>query len=73
MDRKGFTLVEILTVVVLIGVLAAIAVPRSGEARDRAFIAAMKADLNHVRFAQVIYYQDTPQRSRISFKWRSQG
>lgn len=58
MDRKGFTLIELLIVVVIIGILAAIAIPRFGETRDRAFIAAMQSDLNQVRTAQEMYFQD---------------
>ena len=30
MDKRGFTLVEVLTVLALIGVVAAIAIPRVG-------------------------------------------
>lgn len=58
MDRKGFTLIELLIVVVIIGILAAIAIPRFGETRDRAFISAMQSDLNQLRTAQEMYYQD---------------
>ena len=44
-NRKGFTLIEILIVAVLIGTLAAIAIPRYAGAKDRAYTAAMLADL----------------------------
>ncbi|HJQ53983.1 MAG TPA: prepilin-type N-terminal cleavage/methylation domain-containing protein [Gemmatimonadaceae bacterium] len=44
--RTGFTLIEILIVVVLIGSLAAIAIPRYAGSKDRAYAAAMKADLH---------------------------
>jgi type IV pilus assembly protein PilA len=58
MDKKGFTLIELLIVVVIIGILAAIAIPRFGETRDRAFISAMQSDLNQVRTAQEMFFQD---------------
>ena len=58
MNKKGFTLIELLIVVVIIGILAAIAIPRFGATRDRAFVSAMQSDLNQVRTAQEMYYQD---------------
>jgi prepilin-type N-terminal cleavage/methylation domain-containing protein len=58
MNKKGFTLIELLIVVVIIGILAAIAIPRFGETRDRAFISAMQSDLNQVRTAQEMWFQD---------------
>ena len=45
-NREGFTLIEILIVAVLIGTLAAIAVPRYVSSKDKAYVAAMKADLH---------------------------
>ena len=58
MNKKGFTLIELLIVVVIIGILAAIAIPKFGETRERAYVSAMQADLNQVRTAQEMYYQD---------------
>jgi prepilin-type N-terminal cleavage/methylation domain-containing protein len=43
--RKGFTLIEILMVVVVIGTLAAVAVPRYSASKNKAFTAVMIADL----------------------------
>jgi prepilin-type N-terminal cleavage/methylation domain-containing protein len=44
--QKGFTLVEILVVVVVISALAGIAIPRYAGAKDKAYVAAMEADLH---------------------------
>src|SRR5437867_12710448 len=44
--QKGFTLIEVLIVAVLIGTLAAIAIPRYAGSKDKAYAAAMKADLH---------------------------
>jgi type IV pilus assembly protein PilA len=48
----GFTLVELLVVVVIIGVLAAIALPSFLGQKSRAYHAAMKADLKAVVTAE---------------------
>jgi prepilin-type N-terminal cleavage/methylation domain-containing protein len=44
--RKGFTLIEVLVTVVLVSTMAAIAIPRYMGSKDRAYAAAMKADLH---------------------------
>jgi prepilin-type N-terminal cleavage/methylation domain-containing protein len=47
-NRKGTTLIELLVVVVVLGTLATIAVPRYSGAKEKAYLAAMKADLHIV-------------------------
>ena len=45
-SRPGFTLVELVTVALVMGILAAIAIPRYAGSKDKAYVAAMMADLH---------------------------
>ena len=55
-NRKGFTLVELLVVVAIIGILAAIAVPRFTDASNSAKVAKIQADLRTIDSAIAVYY-----------------
>ena len=47
-NRKGTTLIELIVVVVVLGTLATIAVPLYSGAKEKAYLAAMEADLHIV-------------------------
>lgn len=51
----GFTLIELLLVTVVLGVLASIAAPYFGRARDRAYLAQMQADVRHLMEGVEVY------------------
>lgn len=57
-NQEGFTLIELMIVVAIIGILAAIAIPQFAAYRERAYISAMKGDVNSVRTAEEAYYVD---------------
>ncbi len=57
-NRKGFTLIELLIVVVIIGILAAIAIPKFANTKEKAYVAAMKADLKNLSSAEEAYFAD---------------
>ncbi|MDP3790195.1 MAG: prepilin-type N-terminal cleavage/methylation domain-containing protein [Candidatus Omnitrophota bacterium] len=61
MNRKGFTLVEIMIVVAIIGLLAAIAIPNFVRARTRAQQEACIANLKQIEGAIQIWAVDLNQ------------
>lgn len=57
--RKGFSLVELLVVIIIIAVLAAIAIPKFVNSGQRSREAALKADLKLYRNAIELFSNDT--------------
>jgi len=58
-SRKGFTLVELLVVIVVLAVLAAIVLPKFVGAGTRSKESALKSDLKLFRNAVTLFYTDT--------------
>ena len=54
--RKAFTLVELLIVIAIIAILAAIAIPQFSKYKQRAYVAAMKSDAHNIIAAEEAYY-----------------
>lgn len=59
--QKGFTLVELLVVIAIIGILATLLLLQLGTARQRARDAKRIADVNQVRTALELYFDDNGQ------------
>jgi prepilin-type N-terminal cleavage/methylation domain-containing protein len=57
-DNKGFTLIELIIVVVIIGLLVAIAVPKFANGKERAMVTAMRGDLHNLLAAQEGYFSN---------------
>ena len=54
----GFTLIELLITVVIIGLIAAIALPQVSSAKNRAYVAAMKSDLRNLSTYEESHFYD---------------
>lgn len=57
-SRAGFTLVELMIVIVIIGILASIAVPKYQGMKLRAQAARIISDFNMIRDAAFMYYHE---------------
>jgi len=55
-DKEGFTLIELMIVIAIIGILAAIAIPQFSTYRSRSYNYAAKSDLRNAATAQETYF-----------------
>src|SRR3954468_7466333 len=57
-QKNGFTIVELLLVVIIVGILATIAIPRFADSKDKAYVAQMKSDLRNLATYEEQYAGD---------------
>jgi len=55
---RGFTLIEMLMVVVIIGILVTVLIPRFANTKEKAIVTTMKSDLRNLASAEESYYYD---------------
>jgi prepilin-type N-terminal cleavage/methylation domain-containing protein len=63
-NKKGFTLIELMIVIAIIGILAAIAIPNFISYRDKAFCSKTETDAANILAALSSYFSE-PQRTLL--------
>mgnify|MGYP001567477397 CR=1 FL=1 len=58
MNRKGFTLVEVLIVVIIIGILASIGIPQFAASIEKAKGGEARAGLGHIQTGEKVYFAE---------------
>ena len=60
LNKKGFTLIELMIVIAIIGILAAIAIPVFGAYRNKGYRAVSISDARCAFTATTMYFLDHP-------------
>ena len=58
MNQKGFATLEVILMIVIIGILATVAIPRFGDMKTKANTAKIQADLSTLDSAIEIYFME---------------
>ena len=64
-NSQGFTLIELMIVIAIIGILAAIAIPNFISYRDKAYCSAAETDVDSIMGAIADYFSD-PDNQTVS-------
>ncbi len=72
-NTQGFTLIELMIVIAIIGILAAIAIPQFSAYRKRGFNAAAESDLRNAMTAEEAYYADHQKYTNLTADLQNYG
>ena len=65
-NEKGFTLIELVMIIIILGILAAIAVPRYVDLQQDARTAVVDASIGAIKSAAIIQYASTRTSNRLA-------
>lgn len=65
LNKKGFTLVEVMVVIAIMGILAATAIPAYSVIRQRIYGSEAKVMLNQIINAQIAYYLENNEYFKV--------
>ncbi|MCM3758102.1 type II secretion system GspH family protein [Sporosarcina aquimarina] len=72
-NEKGLTLVELLAVIVILGIIAAIAVPSIGNIIENSRQKAILADASNAMEAANLYFVENPEKSTVDLAELKKG